>query len=70
MLWDVLRLGLEGIREAARRNRRMQFTSLLHHITPSQLVESFYNLKRNAAAGMDGVRWRDYENILYLRARA
>jgi len=59
--------GLEGIREAARGNRRMKFTSLLHHITPSLLVESFYNLKRNAAAGVDGVTWRDYESILYTR---
>jgi len=59
--------GLEGIREAARRDRRMKFTTLLHHITPSLLVESFYDLKRNAAAGVDGVTWRDYENVLYTR---
>jgi group II intron reverse transcriptase/maturase len=59
--------GLEGIREAARRSRRMKFTTLLHHVTPSLLVESFYDLKRNAAAGVDGVTWRDYENILYAR---
>lgn len=59
--------GLEGIREAARRDRRMKFTALLHHITPSLLIESFYDLKRNAAAGVDGVTWREYENILYTR---
>lgn len=59
--------GLEGIREAAKRDRRMKFTALLHHITPSLLVESFYDLKRNAAAGVDGVTWRDYENVLYTR---
>ncbi len=45
----------------------MKFTALLHHITPSLLVESFYDLKRNAAAGVDGVTWRDYENVLYTR---
>lgn len=60
--------GLEGIREAARRDGRMQFTALLHHITPSLLVESFYGLKRNAAAGVDEVTWRDYEKVLYTRA--
>ena len=60
-------MGLEGIREVAGRDRRMKFTSLLHHITPSLLVESFYDLKRDAAAGVDGVTWRDYENILYTR---
>lgn len=59
--------GLEGIREGARREGRMKFTALLHHITPSLLVESFYDLKRNAAAGVDGVTWRDYENVLYTR---
>jgi len=60
-------MGLEGIRKAAKRDRRMKFTALLHHITPSLLVESFYDLKRNAAAGVDGVTWRDYENVLYTR---
>ena len=60
-------LGLEGIREAARGNRRMKFTALLHHVTPSLLVESFYDLKRDAAAGVDGVTWRDYEKALYGR---
>ena len=59
--------GLEGIREIARREKRAKFTALLHHITPSLLVESFYALKRNAAAGVDGVTWRDYEAILYTR---
>lgn len=59
--------GLEGVREVARRERRVRFTALLHHITPSLLVESFYALHRNAAAGVDGVTWREYESILYER---
>ena len=59
--------GLEGIREVARGDRRAKFTALLHHITPSLLVESFYDLKRNAAVGVDGVSWRDYENGIYTR---
>lgn len=46
-------MGLEGVREAARRNKRLRFTALLHHITPSLLVDSFYALQRNAAAGVD-----------------
>ena len=57
-------MGLEGVRQAARRNRRLRFTALLHHITPQLLVESFYSLQRNAAAGVDGVTWREYEKIL------
>ena len=32
--------GLESVREVARRDRRVRFTALLHHITPSLLVES------------------------------
>jgi RNA-directed DNA polymerase len=56
--------GLERVRQAARRNRRLQFTALLHHITPQLLVDSFYSLQRNAAAGVDGVTWREYEKIL------
>jgi hypothetical protein len=27
-------------------------------------MDSFYSLQRNAAAGVDGVTWREYENIL------
>lgn len=57
-------MGLEGVRQAARRNRRLQFTALMHHITPQLLVESFYSLQKNAAAGVDGVTWREYEKIL------
>src|SRR5664279_419101 len=57
-------MGLEGVRQAARRNRRLRFTALMHHITPQLLVDSFYSLHRNAAAGVDGVTWREYEKIL------
>lgn len=60
--------GLEGIRGIARRDRRTRFTALLHHVTPSLLMESFYALQRGAAAGVDGVRWQEYEKILDERA--
>ena len=60
-------MGLEGVREAARRNRKLRFTALLHHVTPSLLVESFYVLRKQAAAGVDGVTWHDYESQLYGR---
>ena len=59
--------GLEGIRETAKRNRKLRFTALLHHVTPSLLVESFYALRKQAAAGVDGVTWQEYENLLYGR---
>ncbi len=56
--------GLEGVREAARRDRRLRFTALLHHITTELLAASFYALKRQAAAGVDGVSWKEYEKVL------
>lgn len=59
--------GLARVRETARMDGRLKFTALLHHITPSLLVEGFYDLKRNAAAGIDGVTWREYEEKLYSR---
>jgi hypothetical protein len=37
-------MGLEGVREAARRDGRLRFTALLHHITLELLLESFYAL--------------------------
>lgn len=64
---EIASPGLERIREAARGDRRMKFTALLHHVTPSLLVESFYDLRRDAAAGVDGVTWRGYEKVLYTR---
>ncbi|MNP68763.1 hypothetical protein D3C76_1647640 [compost metagenome] len=52
-------MGLEGVREAARRNKGMQFTALLHHITPQLLAQSFYALRRDAAVGVHGRPLRD-----------
>ena len=52
---------LISVRLAARRDRRARFTALLHHVTLDRLRESFYALKRNAAAGVDGVTWQQYE---------
>ncbi len=60
-------MGLEGVRIAAQRDKKMQFTALLHHITPMLLIESFYALKHDAAAGVDGVTWQEYEEGLHER---
>jgi hypothetical protein len=60
-------MGLDGVREAARRNKGMQFTALLHHITPQLLAQSFYALRRDAAVGVDGMSWREYEEGLLQR---
>lgn len=52
--------GLHGVRERAGRNKQERFTALLHHVTAELLRESFYALKRKAAAGVDGVTWKEY----------
>src|SRR3990172_8447992 len=45
---------LERIRQAARRDRKMRFTALLHHIyNPDMLREAYFRLKREAAPGVD-----------------
>jgi len=57
-------IGLRGVREAARRDRRARFTALLHHVTVDRLRRSFLALARGAAPGVDGVTWREYREGL------
>jgi group II intron reverse transcriptase/maturase len=53
--------GLLGVRQAAQKDRKLKFTSLLHHLTPELLRASFFDLKKQAAPGVDGETWREYE---------
>src|SRR3989441_921126 len=62
--WINASSGLLGVREAARREKRLQFTALLHHVSIPLLLDSFYSLKRAAAPGVDGVTWKEYETDL------
>ena len=50
--------GLDRVRQAAKGNPKMRFTALLHHVNTDLLRSSYYNLKRQAAAGVDEVTWR------------
>ena len=52
--------GLLGVQEAAHKDRKLKFTNLLHHLTPELLKASFFDLKKQAAPGVDGETWRDY----------
>ena len=61
---DKVSFGLEGVRRRARKDKTCCFTSLLHHITPGLLRQSFYELNRKAVPGIDGVTWQDYEKQL------
>jgi RNA-directed DNA polymerase len=45
---------LAGVRKAARENKEMKFTALLHHLTVALLRESFYSLNRE---GRTRSRW-------------
>src|SRR5262249_7045170 len=56
--------GLQRVREAARPDKRARFTTLLHHVTVDLLRDSFYALKRQAAPGVDGMTWPEYEDGL------
>ena len=58
---------LEAVRQAARRDKTTRFTALLHHVTPQLLQASFFELRRQAAPGVDGVTWDEYARGLYER---
>jgi RNA-directed DNA polymerase len=51
---------LNRVRQAARGDKQMRFTALLHHVNIDLLRSSYYSLKRQAAAGVDGVTWQEY----------
>jgi RNA-directed DNA polymerase len=59
--------GLSGVRVAAKKRRQERFTALLHHVSVDLLLDSYYALKRQAAPGVDGVTWQEYETGLASR---
>jgi RNA-directed DNA polymerase len=66
---------LERVRQAARGDRKMRFTALLHHIySLKTLRAAYYSLNREAAPGVDRQTWRHYgegleENLQDLSGR-
>lgn len=66
---------LERIRRAARqRKKKEKFTALFHHISTDFLENAFDELKEDAAAGVDGLTWKEYDadlarNLEALHAR-
>src|SRR6202048_180921 len=55
---------LERIRQTARQRKKEKFTALFHHVSIDHLEEAFFELKENAAPGVDGLTCRDYEQHL------
>jgi RNA-directed DNA polymerase len=53
-------IGLAGVRQAARRDKKMRFTTLLHHVDLDRLRTSYEELNPKAVPGVDAVTWKDY----------
>jgi len=62
--WESVSQALARIRQAAKLRKKERFTSLLHHVSVDLLRLSFFALKKDAAPGVDGLAWQDYETNL------
>ena len=51
---------VDRIRQFVQQEPRERLAALLHHVTVDALHWAFYELKKDAAAGADGVTWRMY----------
>ena len=54
----------DRIRQFVQREPRERLTALLHHVTVAGLGWAFFALKKDVAAGADGMTWRMYEEGL------
>ena len=61
---------LDAVRQAARQDKKVRFTALLHHITVDLLKQSYAALARDAAPGIDGVTWQAYGENLDVKLKA
>lgn len=58
-------IGLDRVREAAQRDKKIKFNSLLHHLNLALLVKAYHKLNPKAATGIDQRSWKDYgKNLL------
>jgi RNA-directed DNA polymerase len=56
---------LERVRQAAKKDKKLRFTALLHHIyNLDTLRMAYFSLKKEAAPGVDGETWRHYGETL------
>lgn len=54
----------DRVRQAARRNPDERLVALLHHVTTESLHDAYHSLRKDAAAGVDGVTWAAYAHGL------
>ena len=56
---------LERVRQAAKSDKKQRFTALLHHIYDVERLRAAYlEVKKGAAAGVDGETWEHYGEAL------
>src|ERR1700678_3503479 len=56
---------LERVRQAAKQDKKLRFTALLHHIYNLETLRmAYFSLKKEAAPGVDGETWRHYGETL------
>ena len=60
---------LDRVRQVAQQDKEARFTALLHHVSVHRLMLAFDDLKKDAAPGVDGVTWREYEQDLAANLR-
>jgi len=61
----TLQQNLRRVREVAARDKELQFTTLWHHVyNVDHLRAVFFQLKKNAAPGVDRVTWQTYAGNL------
>jgi group II intron reverse transcriptase/maturase len=51
---------LDRVRRVARKDKKVRFTALLHHVDVDRLRAAYWALNPKAATGVDGVTWREY----------
>ena len=61
---------LNQIAEKARSNSKLCFTSLAHLLTPEFLMETWAQMNRRGASGVDGETTRQFEQHIETRVRA
>jgi len=64
---ETVSQALERIRQAARQRKKERFTALLHHVSVDLLRQAFFEIKKDAAPGVDGLTRQDYEADLERR---
>ena len=56
---------LERVRQAAKKDKKLRFTALLHHIYNQETLRTaYFSVKKEPAPGVDGETWRHYREEL------